>query len=282
MICFFESVLLKEGERTLEKLTAFITSGGFVGSLVVIALTALIIMLLKKLKKSYISRDGVDGKRETNARFIFSIARYVVFLIAFITVLQINGVNVSALVTGLGIVGIVVGFALQDVLKDFVMGNNIMLDHFFVVGDVVKYGNVTGKIVSFNIKVTRILDIDTGNFLTVSNRNISEMTVLSNWRDINIPAPYEQSAERMRKIMKEICAAAENFEHVEKCEFLGTNNFGESSIDYLIRVHCPAEFFKQTRREILGAVQDIYAREGISVPYNQLDVHLDGRADRSI
>lgn len=134
MICFFESVLLKEGERTLEKLTAFITSGGFVGSLVVIALTALIIMLLKKLKKSYISRDGVDGKRETNARFIFSIARYVVFLIAFITVLQINGVNVSALVTGLGIVGIVVGFALQDVLKDFVMGNNIMLDHFFVVG----------------------------------------------------------------------------------------------------------------------------------------------------
>ena len=195
MICFFESVLLKEGERTLEKLTAFITSGGFVGSLVVIALTALIIMLLKKLKKSYISRDGVDGKRETNARFIFSIARYVVFLIAFITVLQINGVNVSALVTGLGIVGIVVGFALQDVLKDFVMGNNIMLDHFFVVGDVVKYGNVTGKIVSFNIKVTRILDIDTGNFLTVSNRNISEMTVLSNWRDINIPAPYEQSAE---------------------------------------------------------------------------------------
>lgn len=62
MICFFESVLLKEGERTLEKLTAFITSGGFVGSLVVIALTALVIMLLKKLKKSYISRDGVDGK----------------------------------------------------------------------------------------------------------------------------------------------------------------------------------------------------------------------------
>ena len=240
MICFFESVLLKEGERTLEKLTAFITSGGFVGSLVVIALTALVIMLLKKLKKSYISRDGVDGKRETNARFIFSIARYVVFLIAFITVLQINGVNVSALVTGLGI------------------------------------------IVSFNIKVTRILDIDTGNFLTVSNRNISEMTVLSNWRDINIPAPYEQSAERMRKIMNEICAAAEKFEHVEKCEFLGTNNFGESSIDYLIRVYCPAEFFKQTRREILGAVQDIYAREGISVPYNQLDVHLDGRADRSI
>ncbi len=172
MICFSKAYCLRR-RRTLEKLTAFITSGGFVGSLVVIALTALVIMLLKKLKRAIYRETASTAKGNKRKVHLFH-CKICGFLIAFITVLQINGVNVSALVTGLGIVGIVVGFALQDVLKDFVMGNNIMLDHFFVVGDVVKYGNVTGKIVSFNIKVTHILDIDTGNFLTVSNRNISK------------------------------------------------------------------------------------------------------------
>ncbi len=86
----------------------------------------------------------------------------------------------------------------------------------------------------------------------------------------------------MRKIMNEICAAAKKFEHVEKCEFLGTNNFGKSSIDYLAELSCPAEFFKQTRREILGAVQDIRKRGYFGSLQSGLDVHLDGRADRSI
>ena len=55
----------------------------------------------------------------------------------------------------------------------------------------------------------------------------------------------------------------------------GTNNFGESAVEYIIRVHCPPDRFKPIRRKILGITQDVYAREGISIPYNQLDVHMD-------
>ena len=74
----------------------------------------------------------------------------------------------------------------------------------------------------------------------------------------------------------------EKFEHVEKCEFLGTNNFGEKQHRLSRKSSAaPPNFFKQTRRESSARFR-IYAREGISVPYNRLDVHLDGRADRSI
>ena len=81
--------------------------------------------------------------------------------------------------------------------------------------------------------------------------------------------------------MNEICAAAEKFEHVENASFSAQTILGKQH-RLSHKSSPPPNFFKQTRREILGAVQDIYAREGISVPYNQLDVHLDGRADRSI
>lgn len=264
----------------LQKLTEFFTSGRFWGSVAVVAIALLAVLLLKKLRGRVVGSTRIDGKKETNARFVFSAAKYVVFLIAFITVLEINGVNVSGLVTGLGVMSIVVGFALQDVLKDFVMGNNIMLDHFFAVGDIVKYGDVVGKVISFNIRVTRIKDICTGNVLTVSNRNISEMTVLSDNLYVDIPAPYTETAERMRKVMAEICSETEKLEDIENCEFLGTNEFGSSSISYLVKVVCPAEKRRLARRALLGITQDVYAKENIQIPFNQLDVHIDPAVEK--
>lgn len=127
---FLNEDLFGKGRTVLQKLTEFFTSGRFWGSIAVVAIALLAVLLLKKLRGRVVGSTRIDGKKETNARFVFSAAKYVVFLIAFITVLEINGVNVSGLVTGLGVMSIVVGFALQDVLKDFVMGNNIMLDHF--------------------------------------------------------------------------------------------------------------------------------------------------------
>lgn len=277
---FLNEDLFGKGRTVLEKLTEFFTSGRFWGSVAVVAIALLAALLLKKLRGRVVGSTRIDGKKETSARFVFSAAKYVVFLIAFITVLEINGVNVSGLVTGLGVMSIVVGFALQDVLKDFVMGNNIMLDHFFAVGDIVKYGDVVGKVISFNIRVTRIKDICTGNVLTVSNRNISEMAVLSDNLYVDIPAPYTETAERMRRVMAEICSETEKLEDVESCEFLGTNEFGSSSISYLVKVVCPAEKRRLARRALLGITQDVYAKENIQIPFDQLDVHIDPAVEK--
>lgn len=277
---FLNQDLFGKGKTILQKLTEFFTSGRFWGSVAVVAIALLAALLLKKLRGRVVGSTRIDGKKETNARFVFSAAKYVVFLIAFITVLEINGVNVSGLVTGLGVMSIVVGFALQDVLKDFVMGNNIMLDHFFAVGDIVKYGDVVGKVISFNIRVTRIKDICTGNVLTVSNRNISEMTVLSDNLYVDIPAPYTETAERMRKVMTEICSETEKLEDIENCEFLGTNEFGSSSISYLVKVVCPVEKRRLARRALLGITQDVYAKENIQIPFDQLDVHIDPAVEK--
>ena len=269
---FLNQDLFGKGRTILQKLTEFFTSGRFWGSVAVVAIALLAALLLKKLRGRVVGSTRIDGKKETNARFVFSAAKYVAFLIAFITVLEINGVNVSGLVTGLGVMSIVVGFALQDVLKDFVMGNNIMLDHFFAVGDIVKYGDVVGKVISFNIRVTRIKDICTGNVLTVSNRNISEMTVLSDNLYVDIPAPYTETAERMSE--------TEKLEDIENCEFLGTNEFGSSSISYLVKVVCPAEKRRLARRALLGITQDVYAKENIQIPFDQLDVHIDPAVEK--
>jgi small-conductance mechanosensitive channel len=91
----------------------------------------------------------INYKKNRKKRNIFivanSILKYFLGIISLLIILDINGVNISSLVAGLGVVGIIVGLALQDALKDIIMGKNIITGHFFQVGDVIKYKEITGK-----------------------------------------------------------------------------------------------------------------------------------------
>lgn len=248
-------------------------------SVVVIVLCVAVWIVLKKCVRRFLKRESIYGKKETNIRFIVTAIKYLIMVLAVIMVLQINGINVTSLVTGLGIAGIIIGFALQDILKDLIMGTNIVWDEFFVVGDVVKYKDIVGKITYFNIKVTKIEDINTGNKFTISNRNISEIEILSDWLDVKVPAQYEQTKGRMDKIMLEICDRAGKIDEVTACEFLGTDEFAESICYYRIRIHCPPEIRNSVRRLTLGIVQTVYEENGLSVPYPHTDVTIKSNND---
>lgn len=258
----------------MDSIKAYLLSPNFFISIIIIAVCILSWMLVKKCAKRFLKRDSIYGKKETNLRYTVNLFKYIIFIFGIVVVLQLNGINVTSLVTGLGIAGIIVGFALQDILKDLIMGTTIVWDEFFSVGDVIRYGNIEGKVIRFNIKVTTIKDINTGSIFTVSNRNISEIEIISDWFDIDIPSPYEEPAEKMREIIKTICRKIEGVDEVEKCEFLGTNEFADSSIYYRIRLHCPIEKRNPFRRQALGIVQDIYEENNISIPFPQVDVHM--------
>ena len=76
-------------------------------------------------------------------------------LILFI-ILQINGVNVSSIIAGVGVVSVIIGLALQDALKDIIMGVNVLVDDYFSLGDIVKLDDIEGKVVEIGIKNIKI------------------------------------------------------------------------------------------------------------------------------
>lgn len=228
---------------------------------------------IRKFVRNYLKKNEICGKQETNIRFSVIIVKYLIAVFAIITVLQINGINVSSLAAGLGIAGIIIGFAIQDILKDLIMGTNIVWDEFFSVGDVVRYGNIEGKIIHFNIKVTKIADINTGNIFTVSNRNVSEIEIISDWLDIKIPAAYEVKPSKMREVCEDIRYKSENIQEVTSCEFLGTDEFAENSVYYKVRIHCKPELKNVVRRKALGIIQDVYEKNDLVFPYSQ-NIHI--------
>ena len=175
-------------------------------SILVIAIAFIIYQVVDIIiQKSFGNRKEIANKKiKTYIRLIRSIIKYVMIILTILIILQINGVNVSSMVAGLGIVGIILGFAIQDALKDIIKGFDIISDSYYKVGDVIKFKDVTGKVLSIGIKTTKLEDVNTFNIVSISNRNIEEVQVVSNLINIDVPLPYELNIEGAEKVLNQM------------------------------------------------------------------------------
>lgn len=238
-----------------------------------IVLGALLLWLA--VRKGFAAYDGgrKNGrKRSSVAQTVYDVIKYGILLGTALTVLQINHVNVTSMVAGLGLASAIVGLALQDVLKDSIMGIHLLTDRFFEVGDVVRYGEFEGVVISFNIKTTKIQSVLDNSIMTICNRNISEIVRCSTWTDVDIPLSYEAKAGEVRAVLEEVCQEIGEIEGIEKCEFKGTQSFEDSAIVYKLRFYCPPAQRPALWRAAMGLIQDRLEEAGLKIPYQQVDI----------
>ena len=246
-------------------------------SLLTIALAVIIYMVfnllfVKKLeKKSY--RLFKSKNSNTYVKLFKSINRYLFIIVLIFILLKINGVNISSMVTGVGVLGIIFGFAIQDALKDIIKGFDIITDSYYKVGDVVGIDKYTGVVIAIGIKTTKIEDIFEKNIISISNRNIEKVEVLSHMVNIDIPLPYELKLKEAEKTIDYIINNIKKIDKVENVEYRGVNDFAESNIKYQIKVYCPPIDKVQIRRNSLTCILKCLEEKNIHIPFNQIDIH---------
>ncbi|MBR6874262.1 MAG: mechanosensitive ion channel family protein [Ruminococcus sp.] len=226
--------------------------------------------------KTAAKREKVDNLEGVTGSFTSAVlggAKIVLVIFSLLIILELNGINVTSLITGLGIAGAIAGLALQDFIKDTIMGLRIISDNFYRVGDVVKYNGVEGIVIEFSLRSTRIRSIDTHDELTISNRNIDQITKRSHLYDLDIPLSYDEDFKRINKIFEEMSHEIARIDGVESCEYKGTQFFTESAVKYRLRIFCMPERRPELHRASIRLIQDRLDRENIRIPYNQLDIH---------
>ena len=243
-------------------------------SLVALIIGIIIYKFIKKVINKNLKVKKLNSKQETYVKLINNIFKYVFFLMIILFILQINGVNVSSLITGVGIVSAIVGLALQDFLKDIIMGINILSENFFMVGDIIKYDNIEGKVLSIGLRNTKIKDIYTDHIFSITNRNIDKITNVSGSLYISIPAPYEEPLEKIEAILEEACDIIKKNEYVRDCTYIGVGAFESSSMIYKLKVICEPEFKPSIYRKVLRCVKVLFDKNGVVIPYQQIDVHI--------
>jgi small-conductance mechanosensitive channel len=116
---------------------------------------------------------GTLGNAMSIIRVLVSVA---LFAIALILILDNLGVNVTALVAGLGIGGIAIGLAAQGIFSDLFAALSILFDKPFRRGDTIRYDNSTGTVERIGLKTTRLRSI-TGEQLIMANTKLLEREI---------------------------------------------------------------------------------------------------------
>lgn len=128
-------------------------------------------IIRKKLKLKLVQKEIIT--------FTSDLVFYTSLIFGIIMALSNIGVNVSALIAGFGLGGFAVGFALKDIIANFVSGLLIILSKTFKVGDYLKIGSAEGEIKSINLRHTVLKDTqDPQKRILIPNSNIFSSIII--------------------------------------------------------------------------------------------------------
>jgi small-conductance mechanosensitive channel len=164
------------------------------------------------------------------------VGRLVLWIIVLLLILDNLGVEITSLVAGLGIGGIAVALAVQNILGDLFASLSIVLDKPFVIGDFIVVGNHKGTVEKIGLKTTRLRSL-TGEQLIFSNTDLLQSRI-NNFKRMedrrvafNFGVLYETPIDKVEQIgsMVRELVEAESMARFDRAHFL---SFGDSSLDF--------------------------------------------------
>ncbi len=237
------------------------------------------------LVKKFLSKTGSSEEEqkhvESVARTIQVIVRVVLWAIGITVALANMGVEVTSLVASLGIGGLAVALALQNVLGDLFSAFSIYTDKPFQVGDFIVVGEHMGTVEQIGLKSTRIRSLG-GEQLVISNRELTTARVQNFGRlqrrrvVFTFGVTYETSLEKLKEIprmVEEIIKAVEGVEF-DRCHF---KEYGDFSLNFevVFYVNSPDYVKYMDARQKINL--DLFARfadQGIEFAYPTQTVYL--------
>ncbi len=157
------------------KIVLLIVGAMIIQSVIRFSTRRAISVLYKKVKGAHRPADEIKKRTDTLSKVIVKTSQVILVLIIVITVLTELAVNVSALITGMGIAGIAVGFGAQGLVRDVVSGLFIILEDQYGQGDYVEIAGKSGKVIDLNLRRT-ILQSDDKKMHYIPNKEITIVT----------------------------------------------------------------------------------------------------------
>jgi len=224
---------------------------------------------------------GTDPEAATTVTLLGFIGRVAVWAMALLLGLDQLGFDVTALVAGLGIGGIAVALALQNILGDLFASAAIVLDKPFMVGDFIVVGEHAGTVEKVGLKTTRVRSLS-GEQLVFSNAQLLN-TQLRNFKRMNerriafaIGVTYETPLEKLRALPGWLRAAveAQPKARFDRAHF---KSYGEFALDFEVVYYVlSAEFnvYMDTQQAINLAIFEKLAQEVVQFAYPTRTLYL--------
>lgn len=231
--------------------------------------------------------DAHVKKREDTLKRIFRTAYgAAIWVVAIIIILAELHINLAALATGAGIIGVVVGFGAQNTIRDILAGIFIIIENQYLVGDIVGLristgdAGIFGMVEDITIRVTRLRDLD-GNLHTIPNGLAGVVTNMSYQfanANININVPYDTDLDKAKKAINRVgteMAASDTWKAltIEPIQFYRVDSFNDYSVTLkaLGKVVPPNQW--NMSADFRDRIKLAFEKEGIKLAIPQMVVH---------
>lgn len=212
--------------------------------------------------------------------FVSSLCKYALYFVLLLMILSNFGVTASSVIAVLGSAGLTLGLALQGSLSNFAGGVLILLLKPFVVGDYIieNADKQEGTVSEITIFYTKLLTPDNKAIMipngALSNASVTNVTAMTNRRlDLRFGVAYNSDIAKVKNILEEVI---KNDEAVIKEEDMNVfvSDLLDSSMDMGLRCWVKKEDYWTARWRIIENVKLAFDREGVEIPFPQMDVNL--------
>ena len=240
-------------------------------------LTALVIFIagfyLAKLVSNLLRRVLIKRNAPVGVTHLLAqITLWSIVVAATITALQ-RFFNVTAFLTGLGILGFTVGFALQDVMKNFAAGIILLLQQPFHVGEFIGVAGFDGTVLAIDLRSTELKALD-GRIVIVPNADILTHPIINysraDRRRIELPVglAYNTDTETARKIVLQAIQNVPGYV-AEPAPLVGFSNFGDSALELntFFWIDTTKTNLFAARDSAFSLIKSALDKKGIDIPF---------------
>lgn len=221
-----------------------------------------------------VSRSEIDA---TLQAFVETVARYVLVVVGLLAALGQIGVDVTAILTSLGVVGLTIGFAAKDALSNLISGLFILWDRPFVIGDLVEINGRYGRVDVITLRSTRVVTVD-GKMLAIPNTEVVNTTVTSYTNfahlrlDIEVTVSVDEDLARIEKIFHDEIAGNPSYMATPAAQMVA-KALNDYNVLLEFRVwlddekqHVPERF------ALRRALFERFTAEGVVMPYETIQL----------
>jgi small conductance mechanosensitive channel len=263
--------------KYIDLITKFAIEYGLriVGAIIVLFVGLWIVKRLNKSIYRFLIKRKID---ESLQPFLQSLLSALLKVLLVITVMSMVGIEMTSFVAILGAAGLAVGLALSGTLQNFAGGVMVLVLRPYKVGDYIEAQGYTGTVKEIQIFSTILVTVDNKRVILpnagISTSSLINYTAEETRRvDRVFGISYNDDVERAKKIMLETIQSHDKVLN-DPPIFIRLVELGDSSVNITTRSWVKTEDYWDVYFDINESVYDALNKAGISIPYPQMDVHL--------
>ena len=253
-----------------------VTLGNIVPSVLMLVAGALVIKAILKLVKKSLARTRLE---RAAASLIYSLLKVVLLVLLGLMAASKLGIDVTGVVALASVASLALSLALQDSLSNVIGGFLLLSNHPFHTGDFVEIAGQAGTVQTIDITYTKLTTTDNKtisipNSAVLASQIVNYSTSGTRRVEVTVSASYETPIETVKAALLE-AAKLDTVINVPAEPFAAVSGYGESAINYILRVWTTADDYWNTFFALNENVKQEFDRAGVKMTYPHLNVHID-------